>query len=139
MKEKIQISRLDQVTSVTQQVKDACALYGVPDETTLDIQLCLMEVLNNAIIHGNKGDESKLVIGFWEITRGYFGFQVEDQGAGLINEPKAIENFEQRDLLSEHGRGIILTKMLLEHIAYNGNKIEGHLHWTDETKTSNNK
>src|SRR5467141_4210948 len=82
------------------------------------VELALREALSNAMLHGNRGDASKLVHVRCrcESSKGVF-IVVRDQGNGFdankVPDPLAVEN-----LNSEHGRGIHLMKLAMDEISF---------------------
>lgn len=84
----------------------------------------MVEAVNNAIIHGNKLDETKNVFVEYEINNGELLFSVKDEGNGFnyhnIPDPTLPENLEK-----PHGRGIFLISHLVDEVRFedNGSKI----------------
>lgn len=106
--------------------------YGQVDECALfDLRVVLNEILLNAIKHGNRGDETKLVKVYTGITsEGYALIAVEDEGSGYDygcicsgHNPIAADH----DICDckENGRGIMIVKSLCDSVEVNarGNKI----------------
>ena len=93
-------------------------LYG-------NILISLTEAVNNAIIHGNCGDESKTVEIQLKKQKDKLAILVSDQGCGFnpdtVPDPTASEN-----LLRVGGRGVFLMQQLADHIRYfnNGSTVE---------------
>jgi serine/threonine-protein kinase RsbW len=108
------------IDDVTKNLKVDKTLYG-------NILISVFEAVNNAIIHGNKGDKEKNV----NIDLKYdrrdrkLNISVEDEGNGFnyynIPDPTAKENLE-----NINGRGIFLMKQLSDEIIFhnNGSKVE---------------
>jgi serine/threonine-protein kinase RsbW len=89
------------------------------------ILVATLEAVNNAIIHGNKVDNSKSVkIGFEYKTQN-LTVTVADEGPGFIPDnvpdPTSPENIENL-----HGRGVFLMKNLCDQISFNdlGNEVK---------------
>ena len=87
--------------------------------------IALTEGVNNAISHGNKGDESKKVKVAYQLLSNGVSFEIEDEGEGFdytnIPDPTAPENIEKIN-----GRGIFLMTQLADKIEFleNGKKIQ---------------
>jgi serine/threonine-protein kinase RsbW len=109
---------------VEKAIDEISAEIGIRQENYGKILVTTMEAVNNAIIHGNKSDESKLV----EIEISYknkiLKISVLDEGLGFKpkevpdpTKPENIENF--------HGRGVFLMSRLADEIEFNeqGNKV----------------
>lgn len=92
-----------------------------------DILISLTEAVNNAIIHGNKSDESKLV--FIDLTEreNELSFCVTDEGIGFnpcgVPDPTCGENLDCCG-----GRGVYIMKALADRITFknNGRTVEMH-------------
>lgn len=90
-----------------------------------DILVSLTEAVNNAIIHGNKSDESKEVRIACKSSKTGISFSIIDQGAGFdpetIPDPTSPERLECCG-----GRGVYIINALADKVAYknNGNTVE---------------
>jgi serine/threonine-protein kinase RsbW len=75
--------------------------------------IALTEAVNNAIVHGNKRDESKLVTLTAIVENGILTLLLEDKGGGfnpdVLPDPLAPEN-----LLRDGGRGVFLMRSLMD-------------------------
>jgi len=98
---------------------------GIPDEVYGKILISTVEAVNNAIVHGNKGDIRKMVTVNFTADGNTFDVTVTDQGEGFKynslpdpTDPSNIENL--------HGRGVFIMKSLADSIEYNepGNEVK---------------
>jgi serine/threonine-protein kinase RsbW len=98
---------------------------GIPDEVYGKILISTVEAVNNAILHGNKGDEGKMVTVNFTADGNMFDVTVTDQGEGFKydslpdpTDPANIENL--------HGRGVFIMRSLADAIEYNeaGNEVK---------------
>jgi len=98
---------------------------GIPDEVYGKILISTVEAVNNAILHGNKGDAKKLVTVNFTADGNIFDVTVTDQGDGFKydalpdpTDPANIENL--------HGRGVFIMRSLADMIEYNeaGNEVK---------------
>jgi serine/threonine-protein kinase RsbW len=92
---------------------------GVSDEVYGKILISTVEAVNNAILHGNKGDINKMVTVNMSADGNVLDITVTDEGEGFEygnlpdpTDPKNIENL--------HGRGVFLMRRLADAIEYNG-------------------
>ncbi len=90
---------------------------SVNSDKYADILISLTEAVNNAILHGNKSDESKLVhIHIKEKENGLI-FCVTDEGLGFnpsrVPDPTHPENIECCG-----GRGVFIMKALCDDISF---------------------
>jgi serine/threonine-protein kinase RsbW len=92
-----------------------------------EVETALRESLTNAVVHGAKGDPSKLVecwVGCDE-ERGLL-VVVRDPGTGF--DPARLPNpVVGENLYSEHGRGVYLINQLMDHVEYKRGGTEIHM------------
>jgi serine/threonine-protein kinase RsbW len=108
--------------------------FSFDKEKYADILISLTEAVNNAIIHGNKSDESKLVhIHVTEKDNGV-SFCVTDEGTGFnpsrVPDPTCAENIECCG-----GRGVYIMKALADDISFedDGRKVEMYFNLKSQT------
>jgi serine/threonine-protein kinase RsbW len=125
MKEEIKFqSKIENINIVEKLVDDLSATQNLSSEIYGNLLVAMVEAVNNAIIHGNKLDESKEVTVNYGLEDGYFWFSVKDQGPGFdfnsLPDPTSPENIEK-----PHGRGIFLMSHLVDEIKFedNGTKV----------------
>lgn len=91
--------------------------YKIQPDKYADILISLTEAVNNAIIHGNKYDESKNVhIDYIEGAEG-LTFCVTDEGVGFnprgVPDPTSVEKLDCCG-----GRGVYIMKALADNICF---------------------
>ena len=92
-----------------------------------DMLISLTEAVNNAIIHGNKEDHSKMVKIQMIHNRRKIKIIVKDEGGGFninnVPDPTAPENLECCG-----GRGVYIMSRLADRITFqdNGSTVEMH-------------
>lgn len=107
------------ISIVEKFIDDLRAEYNIGDDVYGNILISLTEAANNAIIHGNKCNESKEVsIDYGMDARGKnLTFIVKDQGPGFdygnLPDPTAPENIEKT-----HGRGVFLMMQLADMVVF---------------------
>ncbi len=90
---------------------------GFGKDVIADVAISVSEFVNNAILHGNRQDESKLVRLELYHAPGQVTICVEDEGEGF--EPdKVASPLEGENLLKEVGRGIFIAKMLVDSVEF---------------------
>ncbi len=85
----------------------------IPDSIIYNILISVTEAVNNAIIHGNKSDNSKIVDFSVSANKGELIVKVEDQGGGFIPENLADPR-DPENLLKSNGRGVFIIKELTD-------------------------
>lgn len=117
---------LDDVDRTCSIILRAMDLNGYSDRSIKQFKVCVFEMMTNAIMHGNEGDQKKKVMVFYKVTRRVATISVVDEGHGY--DYNAIPNPllpEQRT--RDHGRGLFLVKKYLDEVSFNtrGNRILG--------------
>jgi len=88
------------------------------------MRLSLEEAITNAIRHGNKSDESKLVSILADVSDEKLHIEVQDEGEGF--EPGDVPDPTDMDFIERPcGRGLMLMRAYLNFVEYseNGTKI----------------
>lgn len=89
--------------------------FGADESVIADIAICVTELVNNAMLHGNKSLPEKSVTVKIEHTNKSVSITVKDQGEGFnpddIADPLAEEN-----LMKEVGRGIFIVKSMMDKV-----------------------
>ncbi|MCK9477537.1 MAG: ATP-binding protein, partial [Candidatus Muirbacterium halophilum] len=90
-----------------------------------DIIYSLNEMCANAIEHGNKKDINKKVLVECDIYQDKIIVSIKDEGTGF-DSIDTIERLEDADIYRLRGRGMIITKKLMDNIEYieNGNVVK---------------
>lgn len=104
---------------------------GFSEKCIKQFKLCIYEMITNALLHGNRGDTSKKVIVFYQITLFAATISVLDEGEGFnyndIPNPLLPEN-----RIKDHGRGLFLIRRYLDEVTFNerGNRITGRKYYS---------
>ena len=111
-------SDIDKLRVVETLVDTLSKKLGISDEVYGKILISTVEAVNNAILHGNKGNADKTVTVDFTADGNLFEVTVTDQGEGFdynnlpdTTDPENIENL--------HGRGVFIMKSLADIIEYN--------------------
>jgi serine/threonine-protein kinase RsbW len=125
MKKKLKIeSRISSLRIVENVIDEISAEIGVRQDNYGKILVTTMEAVNNAIIHGNKGNEKKLVEIEISFIKRILKISIKDEGSGFkpkeVPDPTRPENIE-----NIQGRGVFLMSKLADAIVFNakGNKV----------------
>ena len=82
-----------------------------------DVLIAMTEGVNNAIVHGNRLDATKLVFVEYELRESDLYFKITDQGPGFdfehVPDPTAPENLEK-----PNGRGVFLMRQLSDECTF---------------------
>jgi DNA-binding response OmpR family regulator len=85
-----------------------------------DILYSLIEIVTNAIEHGNKKNIEKKVKIECKVFKVDIIIKVEDEGEGFEPE-KVLKELENADIYRPRGRGLIITKNLMNELKFENN------------------
>lgn len=120
-------SKIESIAQLEALIEELADKYHVSDDVFANMMTCLNEAVMNAILHGNKLDENKIVIINAEADPKRIIWTITDEGDGFdynhLPDPTAPENLENLT-----GRGVFIVKQLADQCIFNtkGNEIELH-------------
>ena len=120
-------SKPESITLLENLIEQIADKHKVSEDTFANMMTCLNEIAINAIVHGNKLDETKKVIVNAEVDAKRVIWTVTDEGPGFdydhLPDPTAEENLENLT-----GRGVFIVKQLADQCIFNtkGNEVELH-------------
>jgi len=98
-------------------IDNAKERFNLDDDIYGNIMIAVTESVNNAIKHGNHGDQSKNVQLSLHFEESMIRFRVEDEGDGFdhknLPDPTAPENIDKPG-----GRGIFLMRHLSDEVKF---------------------
>ncbi len=100
--------------------------HGIGDEEEIDIMIALQEALANAVLHGCGGDPAKSIHCTVAVDPAEIRIVVRDPGPGF-DTSSASDETEDGTNLTEHGRGILLMRSLMDEVSYRRGGTEVHL------------
>lgn len=103
------------IADVDRRLEELLTAAGVDPSTLADIAISVSELVNNAIVHGNRRDPAKTVTVHIAATAEEVRVSVADQGNGF--DPEAIPNpIDDKNLLREVGRGLFIVKSFVDDV-----------------------
>jgi serine/threonine-protein kinase RsbW len=115
----------ENIKLVKQWVDKIAIEYQVCEALYPDILISLTEAVNNAIHHGNKGDQQKKIYLVCKIKENKLKFIIRDEGQGF--DPDVIPDPTSRERIAqENGRGVMIMKTLASKVEFKkkGSKVE---------------
>ncbi|HEV2884329.1 MAG TPA: ATP-binding protein [Pyrinomonadaceae bacterium] len=110
-------SRIEAVAEAAAAVSDFLSRAGVSDDVAFGIDMAVREAVTNAVLHGNKLDETKFADISLKFSPGVFEITVHDQGSGFnpndVPDPTTEEN-----ILKTSGRGIFFMRNLMDEVEW---------------------
>jgi len=96
-------------------LEDHLREHGLDDDSIADLAISATELINNAIIHGNKSDPNKIVTVELEFTDQHLSISITDQGPGF--KPENIPSpISDENIMKEAGRGIFIVRSLVDDL-----------------------
>ncbi len=110
-------SDIHNLGKVEQFIEKVARRAGLTEDQEGNFAIGLTELVNNAILHGNKSDPQKKVTIEVHFTVNELEVIVRDEGEGF--DPEALENpIDPENLLKESGRGIFLVERLVGPVTF---------------------
>ena len=110
-------SKPENIAVVEKLIDQISADHGIVAEHYGNVLIAMTEGVNNAIVHGNKLDETKSVSVSCAIDEKTLVFRITDEGPGFdydnLPDPTAPENIEK-----PHGRGVFLMRHLADECSF---------------------
>lgn len=110
-------SKPENLNQVEIFVQDLANKFQIKEDKFPHILISLTEAVNNAIIHGNKKDDEKLVSIYLRENEKGISIRVCDQGSGF--NPHSVPDPTSPDhIAQEGGRGVFLIRELTDNCFY---------------------
>lgn len=93
-------------------------LLNIKEDDFFQTEISLREVINNAILHGNKADIEKRVQVTFQWTKTRLRLTIKDQNPDKVNFDEINERLKRNDLLSHNGRGIMIMKSYMDKVEF---------------------
>lgn len=103
-------------------IASLCSKAGLNEDQSDNMAIAITEMVNNAILHGNKQDSSKMVT----VEAVYFDDRVQvsiqDEGDGF--DPEEVDDpLQPENLWKQSGRGIFLVKEFVSEVTFEPSEI----------------
>ena len=89
--------------------------YGTEQSVLADIAISVSELVNNAIVHGNKASPDRTVTVSISRKGDAVTISVADEGGGF-NPTEIDDPLKDENLLKEVGRGIFIVESLMDKV-----------------------
>jgi serine/threonine-protein kinase RsbW len=105
------------LSKVDEFVERKLEKMGLNKDQLADVAISVTEVVNNAIVHGNKNDPQKKVTLRIMVDKSSVTIEVEDEGLGF--NPCCLPSpITEENLLKEVGRGVFIVRSLMDKVDY---------------------
>ena len=108
-------SHIEAVADAAAAAAEFARSCGLAEDAAFGIDMAVREAITNAIVHGNKEDDTKKVELTFNCSQNAVEIQIKDQGEGFdpggVPDPTAPEN-----ILKPSGRGNFLIRNLMDEV-----------------------
>lgn len=119
-------SKPDVIHTIESTIDDIRSELEFKEDVYGNVMVAVTEAVNNSVVHGNQGDESKKIFVEFEMKNPYrLIVRVRDEGTGFdpasLPDPTAPEN-----LVNIGGRGVFLMQHLSDQLSFSddGREVE---------------
>ncbi len=106
-------SRIEAVSEAAAAVAEFMDRLGIDERVAFGVDMAVREAVTNAVLHGNKLDEAKVVDLKLRNSPEAFEIIVHDQGQGF--DPKDIPDpTQEENILKTSGRGIFFMRNFMD-------------------------
>jgi serine/threonine-protein kinase RsbW len=108
-------SRVEAVEEAAAAVAELVNRSGIDENAAFGIDMAVREAVTNAVLHGNKQDETKFVELTFTSFSGALEIKVHDQGPGF--NPEAVPDpTKDENILKTSGRGIFFMRNFMDEV-----------------------
>lgn len=110
-------SRVQAVDEATAAVSEFLSRAGVSEEVAFGIDMAVREAVANAVVHGNKLDETKFVELSLRTLPEAVEICVHDQGSGF-NPNDIPDPTQEANILKTSGRGVFFMRNFMDQVEW---------------------
>jgi serine/threonine-protein kinase RsbW len=108
-------SRIEAVDKAAAAVTEFLSRLGIGEDVAFGVDMAVREAVTNAVVHGNKLDDAKVVELKLRNTPEVFEISVHDEGAGF-NPNDVPDPTQDQNLLKTSGRGIFFMRNFMDEV-----------------------
>jgi serine/threonine-protein kinase RsbW len=110
-------SRVNSIAEAAAAAAEVARRAGFPEDALFGIDMAVREAVTNAVLHGNREDESKKVDVEFSQTSSGLVITVRDRGEGF--DPALVEDpTDEQNLLKASGRGILFMRTFMDDVRW---------------------
>jgi serine/threonine-protein kinase RsbW len=108
-------SRLEAVAEAAAAVAGVVTRLSIDENAAFGIDMAVREAVTNAVLHGNKLDETRFVDVTIKISPASLEIKVHDQGPGF--NPEAVPDpTKDENIMKTSGRGIFFMRNFMDEV-----------------------
>ncbi len=110
-------SRIEAVNEAATAVAEILKRAGASEEAVFGVDMAVREAVTNAVLHGNRQDEAKVVRVSLKTSPESLELKVHDEGVGF--NPKSVPDCTaEENLLKTSGRGIFFMRNFMDEVEW---------------------
>jgi len=117
-------SRLEAVNEAAAAVSELMNRLGIGEDVAFGVDMAVREAVTNAVVHGNKFDDAKVVEITLRNTPEAFEISVHDQGSGF-NPNEVPDPTKDENILKTSGRGIFFMRNFMDDVEWSADPTGG--------------
>ena len=108
-------SRLEAINDAAEAAAQFVWRAGLGEDAAYGVDMAVREAVTNAVLHGNRRDESKAVEVSFKNLPGGIEITVRDQGLGF--DPETVPDpTDPQNLLKTSGRGLLFMRTFMDEL-----------------------
>lgn len=110
-------SRIESISEAADAAAEFVKRLGLGEEAAYGVDMAVREAVTNAVLHGNRGDESKSVEVEFRASQSAVEISVRDQGEGF--DPAGVPDpTDPQNVLKTSGRGILFMRTFMDEVQW---------------------
>lgn len=110
-------SRIEAIEDAAAVAAEFVSRSGVGPDTAFGIDMAVREAVTNAVLHGNRQDEAKIVEIQFKSSASAIEITVRDEGRGF-NPENVPDPTDPQNLLKTSGRGILFMRTFMDEVEW---------------------
>lgn len=110
-------SRLEAINEAAEAAADFVRRSGLSEDAAYGVDMAVREAVTNAVLHGNRSDETKAVEVSFRRSPAEIEITVRDQGKGF--DPESVPDpTDPQNLMKTGGRGLLFMRTFMDGLEW---------------------
>ncbi len=110
-------SRLEAISEAAEAAADFVRRSGLSEDAVYGVDMAVREAVTNAVLHGNRRDETKAVEVSLKRSPGEIEITVRDRGEGF--DPESVPDpTDPQNLMKTGGRGLLFMRTFMDGLEW---------------------
>jgi serine/threonine-protein kinase RsbW len=110
-------SRIEAIEDAAAVAAEFVSRSGIGPDVAFGVDMAVREAVTNAVLHGNRQDESKVVEIQFKHSADGLEITVRDEGRGF-NPENVPDPTDPQNLLKTNGRGILFMRTFMDEVEW---------------------